>query len=186
VTRRGTHLAKRFLGSLVPFGASAADEAWVRTVLSPAELALWSRLSRPDRRHAAGVARRVEVELGPARSPAPVLAAALLHDVGKVEAGLGTFRRVSATVIGDVARRGQPGQGDDGGGGATARRWAAGRGPLRRVGLYLSHAPLGADLLAGSGSAELTVAWAREHHLPPSRWTLPPEVAAALKAADDD
>ena len=45
---RAAHLAKRFFGSLVPFGASSADEAWGRTVLSPGELALWSQMSRPD------------------------------------------------------------------------------------------------------------------------------------------
>jgi len=176
------HLAKRFVGSLVPVGASRADEAWVRSVLSPPEIALWSRMSRPDRRHAAGVARRVEADLGPVRSTAPVLAAALLHDVGKVQSGLGTFRRVVATVVGAVAGRGGSGPG----GGGTARRWSQRRGPLRRIGLYLSHASLGAELLAGAGSADLTVAWAREHHLPPNRWSVPSDVAAALKAADDD
>ncbi len=202
-TTRATHLARRFFGSLVPFGASATDEAWVRTVLSPAQLALWSRMSRPDRRHAAGVARRVQADLGPVRSSDPVLAAALLHDVGKVESGLGTFRRVAATLVGAAAgldrssdgRSSDGRSGDDGPGrrwawrrgrGGVARRWSEGRGPLRRIGLYLCHAGLGADMLGGAGSAELTVAWAREHHLPPDRWSLPPELAGALRAADDD
>ena len=56
----------------------------------------------------------------------------------------------------------------------------------RRVGLYLQHPDLGADLLAVAGSDPLTVTWAREHHLPPEQWTLDRPVAAALKAADDD
>jgi hypothetical protein len=30
------------------------------------------------------------------------------------------------------------------------------------------------------------VAWAREHHLDPSRWTVPIDVGRALKDADDD
>jgi hypothetical protein len=32
----------------------------------------------------------------------------------------------------------------------------------------------------------LTVAWTREHHLPPKHWTVPRAEADALKAADDD
>jgi hypothetical protein len=32
----------------------------------------------------------------------------------------------------------------------------------------------------------LTVAWAAEHHLPRQQWTLPAELADALKHADDD
>jgi hypothetical protein len=43
-----------------------------------------------------------------------------------------------------------------------------------------------AALLAGAGARPLVITWAGEHHLPPERWTVPPEVGAALKAADDD
>ena len=76
-------------------------------ILGTGELALWQRMSGPDRRHAVGVARRVSVAL-PATDPAldrrAVLAAALLHDAGKVESGLGTLARVPATLIGLAAR----------------------------------------------------------------------------------
>ena len=41
-------------------------------------------------------------------------------------------------------------------------------------------------MLGMAGSAPLTVAWAREHHLPPEEWTVPLEVGEVLKAADDD
>ena len=30
------------------------------------------------------------------------------------------------------------------------------------------------------------ITWAREHHMPPARWTLSADLANALKAADDD
>jgi hypothetical protein len=155
-----THLAKRFVTSLVPGGPSFEAEAWVSAVLSEAELALWRRMSGPDRRHAVGVARRVEAALGEQATP-PVLAAALLHDVGKVESGLGTLGRVVATVAGP-------------------------RTP--RLARYRRHPELGAELLRLADSDPLTAAWAEEHHLPPDRWTgtVPPEVAAALKASDDD
>ena len=53
------------------------------------------------------------------------------------------------------------------------------RGPVprrvswrRRIGLYLRHDRVGADLLSSAGSDPLTVAWAGEHHRPPERWTV--------------
>jgi hypothetical protein len=168
------HLVQRFVGSLRPGGPSAADEGWVRRQLLPGEVDLWVRMSGPDRRHAVGVAQRTLTELGDAASR-PVLAAALLHDVGKVEAGIGPFRRAVATVAGMAVDR------------ETVGRWSARRRGVRsRFGRYLTHDVIGADLLEGAGSDELTVRWAREHHLPPERWTVAPKVGAALKAADDD
>ena len=55
-----------------------------------------------------------------------------------------------------------------------------------RLGRYLRHDELGAELLRAAGSDSLTVTWAREHHLPPARWTVAARVGTALKAADDD
>lgn len=167
------HLVKRFVGSLWPGGPRTADEQWVAGVLGEGELGLWRRMSNPDRRHAVAVARRVERSLADEASPA-VLAAALLHDVGKINAGLGTYGRVVATLAGATAGR------------DTAVEWTRRAGFTRRVGLYLRHDALGGDLLAMADSDPLTVAWAREHHLPPDRWTVPRRIADALKAADDD
>ena len=42
------------------------------------------------------------------------------------------------------------------------------------------------ELRLAAGSDPLTVAWAREHHLPPEAWTIDPEIAEALHEADDD
>jgi len=167
------HLTKRFFGSLSPAGPSPQDEQWVQSVLTDDELKLWRRMSKADRRHAVGVARDVEGQLG-AEATKPVLAAALLHDVGKVASGLGTYGRVIATLAGAAA------------GSSMAQAWTEGKGFTRKVGLYLRHGALGADMLAMAGSDALTVTWAREHHLPEEQWTLPPAVAHALKAADDD
>lgn len=158
------HLARRFFGALDPRGADPEGEAWARDHLLPGEVELWERQSGPDRRHAVGVARDVVAVLGPAAGR-PVVAAALLHDVGKVEAGLGTLSRVPATLLGMLFGR---------------ERW---RG---RLGTYLRHDVVGADLLRQAGAAPLTVTWAAEHHLPPERWTVPPDVARALKEADGD
>jgi hypothetical protein len=130
-------------------------------------------MSGADRRHAVGVAERVERALGH-EATRPVLAAALLHDVGKIESGLGTYGRVVATLSAKAAGRGM------------ASTWRKQRGYARKVGLYLEHDQIGADLLELAGSDPLTVAWAREHHLPESDWTIEPHLADALKAADDD
>lgn len=170
-----THLVKRFFGSLLPRGPKATDAQWAESVLLPDEAALWSRMSRTDRRHAAGVARQVEKALG-ADATRPVLAAALLHDVGKLDANLSVYGRVIATLSGAVVRHDQD----------TIRDWTRTRGFTRRVGLYLQHPRLGGDMLALAGSDPLTVAWAREHHLPRDEWTVPMELATVLKDADDD
>ena len=154
----------RFFGALDPRGPDTAGDAWAQDHLLPGEVALWVRQSGPDRRHAIGVARAVVATLGPS-ADRPVVAAALLHDVGKVAAGLGTFARVPATLLGMAFGR---------------DRWGG------RLGTYLRHDAVGADLLRQAGAAPLTVAWAAEHHLPPDRWTLPGHVAAALKDADGD
>jgi hypothetical protein len=167
------HLASRFVGSLWPGGPSKASEAWVAAQLGDGELALWRRLKGADRRHAHGVARRVERALGH-EATRPVLAAALLHDIGKIDSGLGTYGRVVATLSGAVAGR------------ETAHLWVTRDGFTRRVGLYLLHPGIGADHLELAGSDPLTVAWAREHHLPEEEWTVPAEVGRALKDADND
>ena len=167
------HLTKRFLGSLWPARPSRASEEWVQSVLSDDELKLWRRMSRADRRHAVGVAHRVERSLG-SEATRPVLAAALLHDVGKVSAGLGTYGRVVATLAGAAAGR------------SMAQAWTEGKGFTRKVGLYLRHPELGADMLTMANSDSLTVTWALEHHLAEAEWTLPPHIAKVLKSADDD
>ena len=160
------HLARRFFGALDPRGPSEEDEAWVAGLLGEGEHELWARMSGPDRRHAVGVARAVA---GTNEGAQPwVLAAALLHDVGKATSGLRTFGRVVATVAAEV------------GGRERVTAWDS------AIGRYLRHDVDGARLLQQAGSDPLTVAWTREHHLPEDRWTLDPAVARALKAADDD
>lgn len=161
------HLARRFAGSLSTRPPSATDEAWALGQLLEGERTIWARLPNPDRRHAVGVARDVVRRLGDGATR-PVVAAALLHDSGKLDSGYGTFARVGATVWAGLVGR---------------ARAASGSSRLAR---YLRHDELGAAALAAAGSDPLTVAWTRQHHLPPERWTLDPAVAAALKAADDD
>jgi hypothetical protein len=166
------HLAARFFGALDPRGPSPADETWATDHLVPGEVALWNRMSGPDRRHAVGVARDTIVLLAPDPPRREVIAAALLHDVGKVESGFGTFSRVAVTVLAMVVGRSR----------------LVGRETPRqtRVAKYLTHDRLGADLLRQAGSDDLTVAWAEEHHLDAQLWTVDPQLGMALKAADGD
>ena len=167
------HLARRFFGSLRPGGPPENDRAWVEDVLSDAEYGLWVRMYGPDRRHSVAVAREVERRLGNEATP-PVLAAALLHDVGKIDADLGTWGRVVATLSAKVA------------GPETARLWIKSSGFTRRVGLYLHHPEIGADMLELAGSDALTVSWAEEHHKPADQWTVDPAIARVLHDVDDD
>jgi hypothetical protein len=92
------HLAARFVTSLPPTPPSVDDEVWVDSVLSHEERSLWVQLSNQDRRHSAAVAQRFALAR-PDATQAEV-AGALLHDVGKIECGLGTFGRVIATLVG--------------------------------------------------------------------------------------
>lgn len=118
------HLARRFAGSLSRRAPDPVDDAWAESMLLPGEVALWRRMGNVDRRHSVLVARRFvgawsagvvanRVDLtppgevkstrsGPSRE---AIAAALLHDVGKVDSGLGTTMRVVATVVGPRGRR---------------------------------------------------------------------------------
>lgn len=170
----GWHLVKRFGGSLDPTPPSVDDERWAVGHLNEGERVLWSRQSNPDRRHGIAVARAVGAELGE-RATDPVMAAALLHDSGKVVSGFGTFARVAATLFWAVADHGR------------AEAWADdGSGVRRRLGQYRRHPEIGAELLARAGSDPLTSAWAREHHRPPERWTVDPAIGAVLKSCDDD
>jgi HD domain len=97
------HLVRRFFSSLSRRQPSAGDEDWARHWLTSEEAELWATMPSADRRHAAEVARRFN-ELRPDASR-PEMAGALLHDVGKVQSGLGTLGRVAATIVGPRTRR---------------------------------------------------------------------------------
>ena len=175
------HLAGRFFGSLLAVGPSAADERWARDHLLPGEQALWQRMSGADRRHAVDVARRTLAYLGgPAGETAvgrEVTAAALLHDVGKIEAGISTWGRAAVTAMAMAVGRDRLLAWSEA---MTPGRWR------RRIGSYLGHDRVGADLLAQASADPFTVVWAAEHHRPPQRWSVEARLGEALKLADDD
>lgn len=123
------HLVRRFLTSLSRTPPSDTDQLWVRSNLTAAEFALWSRFGPADRRHSITVARRF-VALRPGADRAEV-AGALLHDIGKIDADLSTLARVAATVVGPRTPK------------------------FRR---HHDHERIGAEMLRAAGSDAVTVA----------------------------
>ena len=97
------HLAKRFVTSLSRVPPPAADLAWARSCLLASEWELWERFGAMDQRHTIEVARRFVASRPDASRPE--VAAALLHDIGKLDSGLGVGGRVLATLSGPRTRR---------------------------------------------------------------------------------
>lgn len=171
------HLARRFLTSLWARPPSAQERAWVRGVLEPGELALWDRLPRYDRRHTLLAARRTgdALRAAGAEPESRWLGAALLHDVGKLEAGLGLGGRVVATLAIQALGRERTG------------RWAGGLGLRGRIGRYARHAAIGGGMIRDAGGREEVARWAEVHHdrrLMRSVAGIPPKVVEALRTAD--
>ena len=163
------HRVQRFFTSLRPRPVDAADLAFVKLTLTPVELEVWDTLSRADKAESLAIGRRAATELGPDADDT-WLAVALLHDVGKTDAHLGTFGRVGATVIAGVVSHGR------------ARHFGG------AVGRYVSHDDLGAERLRAAGARPEAGAWAEAHHrreLWP-RTGIPPEICEVLSAADGE
>lgn len=171
------HRIPRFFGSLRPGPPRAVDVSWARGSLNEREQRLFKQMSNPDQRHAVRVARRVEAAYSHLESPAVpesvALAAALLHDVGKTEARLGTYGRAIATVSGVV------------GGLDLAEIWQERSGFTRKVGMYLRYGIIGSEMLELADSDPVVVAWSTEHHLPADAWTVPHQFGEILVAADE-
>jgi hypothetical protein len=129
---RLAHLARRFASSLSLRPPSAADEEWARRWLTDEEIGLWAAMPPADRRHAVEVTRRFRNLRSDATRAQ--MAGALLHDVGKVQSGLGTFGRVAATIVGPRTRRFRD---------------------------YNDHERIGADMAARAGADPVTVALIR-------------------------
>jgi HD domain len=152
------HLVRRFCSSLSRKDASPEDRAWARTVLTLQETELWESMSPRDRRHAARTARRVEAKMG--KTDHIVLAAALLHDVGKAKSRLGVPGRVVVTFLDPVVSDG------------LAKSLANRRGLAGELGKLLCYTELGQGMLEEAGSAEFISSWARQHHMPAGEWTV--------------
>jgi len=173
------HRVQRFARSVFSTAPSPEQIAWASSFLTEPEFRLFLRMPNVDQSHCVGVARSVAANLDRVdleeSDPAAVwlMAAALLHDVGKSVSGLGTYGRVVATLSETL------------GGSEMGAHWAERGGMTRKVGLYMQYPQLGSDLLALADSDPRVTAWAAEHHLPPEQWTLPLNCALLLQQADD-
>jgi hypothetical protein len=121
--------------------------------LLPGERALFDAMTPSDQRHHVQVARRMIGLVGDGERA--WVAAALLHDVGKVVSCLGTLGRVVATLM---------------------PWWTRGDS---RVARYHRHEAIGASLLLSAGSSTTTVALVGQWP------GVADEAASALREADN-
>ncbi|RME49016.1 MAG: hypothetical protein D6796_05495 [Caldilineae bacterium] len=166
--------AGQFFAALRP-ALSADDWAQVEAVLgrdTPA-LALFRRMSAPDRRHAVAVLRTVRQagEDHPA-----LLQAALLHDVGK-SLGLPLLHRVVIVLLNAFWPAALTALADAP---LTTARWR------RPFVVHARHPEIGARWAAQAGCDPLAVTLIRRHQQPPpaTSATLPDRLHRALYRAD--
>lgn len=97
------HLTKRLVGAATAKRLTSIEANEVAEILTPAESELFRQLSTADQRHALHVLRRFDALVAEALHVVPPVVArraALLHDIGKAQAPLGTLMRVVATIVG--------------------------------------------------------------------------------------
>ena len=168
-----SHLSKRFFFSLKPGKLSEEDICWIRSHLSENEYLQWEKLSIADRHHSHQVARQAEPVV--AQHGKEFVAAALLHDIGKLKSGFGTFGRVFATLCCFLFPL------------RKMEKWSERtKGLRRRLIDYAKHPALGAELLKEIGSGQQTITWVLEHHSERENWKTPIEIAEVLSNSDND
>jgi hypothetical protein len=146
----------QFLRHLAPRRLDEGEWREVGQVLRQGELALFSRFGPADQRHSLEVMRSLRA--GRPGDP-DLLAAALLHDVGKTRIRLGVLERSLAVLIGGIA----PG---------LARRWGRGQpaGLRKAFAARAQHADWGATMAQAAGSTARVVRLIQHHqdsHQPP-------------------
>lgn len=165
------HLVARFVFSFFPHRQTAETLQFL-TLLNSDELHLFNAQQRFDKRHSFRNVKKLHALLA---DPDPDLVIACgLHDVGKVQSGLGVFGRVFATCVAAIF------------GLHRVDAWSRNNSnPItRRIATYVRHPEIGADLLTGAGSNLIAITWARDHHKGLHESTLEPSLFAVLSKAD--
>lgn len=158
-------VAQFFQTLLAPLRPLALAEAAAH--LAPPLLALFRRMSRAEQQHGIAVCRALRAQ---GYADPELLAAALLHDVGKSVVTPHLWERVIVVLAEWLVP-------------AQAARWREGapRGWRRGFVIRQQHPAWGADLAAQAGASPRTVAWIRQHHNAPGDDAL----LAALQAMDE-
>jgi len=155
---------------------TAADLDQARQTLNPAQMALFGRLQASEQAHAANVLGRLAAQ---GETQPDLLAAALLHDVGKLRAPLHLWERV-IIVLGQAFFP------------ARVKQWGAAEQPQagwRRAFIVArQHPAWGADLAREAGVSPLAEALIRRHQdlLPAAPTSLEDRLLARLQAVDDE
>lgn len=137
--------------------ADPQDLVQARSILTPAQMVLFTRMQSSEQAHAISVYRQL---VGQGETSPDLLAAALLHDAGKSLSPLRLWERVMIVL----ARAIFP---------AQSRRWGAlpaeGRKGWRRAFIVAQQHPAwGAALAAEAGASPQTVTLIRQHQEPAS------------------
>ena len=137
--------------------------------LSPSQIVLFRRMQPSEQTHAYQMLERLKAS---GQTDPDLLAAALLHDVGKVLVPLSLLDRVVIVLGKRFFRR-------------RARRWSEGTpSRLRRPFVVAAHHPdWGADLAEQAGATSRTVDLIRRHQDIPS---VDDFLLSALQSADDE
>lgn len=130
----------------------AEDWPTVQEILSPAELALFRRQTTADQVHALRVLHTLK-DAGAAEPH--LLAAALLHDVGKCRVSITLWDRVVGAIVENLFPR-------------LAERWGKGEPTFwkRPYVIRRQHAAWGAQMARAAGSEPLTVRLIDHHQHP--------------------
>ena len=149
------------------------DDALAERHLPPELAALYRRMRRSERQHSLRVLRRL---LDAGQTHPDLLAAALLHDLGKIRTAFYLPEKVLVVLVKVFAPR-------------YYWRWGSGsaRGWRRPFAVSVQHPAWGADLVAGAGGSPRTVELIRRHQ---DTLDGPPQtdldrLLLALQAVDD-
>lgn len=157
------------LGASTPEGA---ELDWVRGLLSPEGMALFSQMHPAEQQHSL----RVAAILRGQGAPPELLIAALLHDVGKIRFPLRLWERVLIVLV----RALFPGK---------AKQWGQGepRGWRRPFVVAEQHPAWGAEMAQAAGAPPLAVNLIRRHQdvMPEEARVLEDRLLRMLQAVDN-
>ena len=170
---RLTYRSRQFWNALLSPGKRVPSEALLPH-LGSAQIVLFRRMQPSEQVHSYQIFKRLQAA---GQVTPDLLAAALLHDVGKIMVPLSIFDRVAIVLGKRLFRR-------------AAQRWGEGTPHGWRLPFVVAehHAAWGADLARQAGASVLTEELIRRHHDFLAGDPLSPteQLLVALQAADDE